>query len=30
VLFAGIVAAGVAEEMLTRRLQPAPASRQGR
>jgi hypothetical protein len=30
VLFAGIVAAGVAEEMLARRLQPAPASRQGR
>jgi hypothetical protein len=24
------VAAGVAEEMLARRLQPAPASRQGR
>ena len=30
VLFAGIVAAGVAEEMLARRLHPAPASRQGR
>ena len=30
VLFAGILAAGVAEEMFARRWQPAPASRQGR